>query len=260
MTNEQSGAVTERAQVEAAGASERVDVEDDRLGRLLEKVERIERAIDRLDRASAAVPSMAATAVDAFDDSCARLAASGVALDQRLDRAARLLERLTDEPTARALEALLDRADRVEGLLQAVDELPGRVAMIVDVLDEVAARLAAEGIDLDTSLRQGLEAALWLGERISERELERFGIFLRSDVLEPHALTVIGKLGGALATCHSQACEAQTPERLGALGLLKALNDPEVQRAAAFAIQVARCLGGSLAEPAEIEAPSRNGS
>lgn len=241
--------------VESPGQTDgRTSMSAESMGSLLEKVDRIDRVVSRLDRMTREIPPLVATAVDAVDERCRRLDDSGIHLDERIARVTRLLDRLTDDSTYRLIEMLLDRGDRLASVLKVLDDAPGLVAMFVDMVDEYAAKLVSQGIDVEKSLRQGLHAAIWLGSRVSETELERLGIFLRSDVLEPHALAVVGKSGKALAVCHEGACQSETPERLGPIGLLKSLNDPDVQRSLAFLIQVARCFGRSVNEPVADEA------
>lgn len=226
------------------------------LERLLERVQHIDGVVSRLEGLADQAPPLVATAVDTLDEAGRRASAAGVDLDVRLDRVLRLADRLTADGTFDALERLLGRVEQIEAMSRALDQLPGFLATLGDVFDDWAARMNAQGIDLDTSLRQGLHAALWLGGRISEAELDRLGLLIRSDVLDPHALAVVAKVGRAIATCHEGACEARGPERIGPLGVLGALRDPDVQRSLAFAVQVARCFGGHLPEPAEIP-PSR---
>ncbi|WP_161602119.1 DUF1641 domain-containing protein [Tautonia marina] len=221
------------------------------MARLLERVEHIDRVVSRLERLADEAPPLMATAVDALDESCRKLTATGTGPDERLGHLLRLAERLTDHETSRALERLLDRAGQLEQTLATLDQLPGLLAVVVDTLDEYAATLVTQGIDVETSLRQGIHALLWLGQRVSEAELERLGILLRSDVLEPHALAVVGKTGRALATCHENTCSTKTPEQIGPVGLIRALGDPNVRRSLSFLVQVGRCFGQNLATPSD---------
>jgi uncharacterized protein YjgD (DUF1641 family) len=161
----------------------------------------------------------------------------------RVERLNRLADRLTEAGTFEALERLLDR---LAGAESALGKLRGMLAMLGDIADEWAADVVSQGIEIDTSVKQGVHAALWLGQRVSETELERLGILLRSDVLDPHALAAVGKAGRALAACHEAACSCEVPERLGPMGLMKALGDPDVQRALAFAVRVAKEFGRQL--------------
>lgn len=225
-------------------------VSEDTLQRLLQRLEHVEAVATRLERLADQVPGLAATAADVFDESARNAAARGIDFEERLARLTQLLERLTADDTFPALLTLVDRVDRLEALTVRLDEVPGLIAIVTDVADEWARKLVAEGVDLDRAAAQGLRAALWLGERITEHELNRLGILLRSDVLEPHALAAVGKMGRALASCHEQQDADQgIPEQVGPVGLLRALNDPDIQRGLGFALRVAQAFGRSLPHP-----------
>ena len=174
---------------------------------------------------------------------------SPIALDQRLK----------DPDTLKALNGLLDRAGEIDSLIQKIDSLQtmatNLVAMGTDIFDEWARNLNDDGIDLETSVKQGIHALLWLGQRVSEVELERLGILLRSDVLDENSLEAVGMAGAALARSQKENCVASTPNRVGLFGLLKAMSDPDMQRSLAFAVRFAECFGKGLAHR-----PSENGA
>ncbi|MGE3820630.1 MAG: DUF1641 domain-containing protein [Isosphaeraceae bacterium] len=169
---------------------------------------------------------------------------------ENIDRVVSRLEPLTADQPLQAISALLSRAGDLDRLAGILDQIPALVAMATDLFDEWAREQAARGIDVEGSLKRGLHALLWLGGQLREEELERLGLFLRSEVLEPHALAVVGKTGRALAACHSDCCTAETPPLAGPIAALKALNDPDVQRSLAFLLRVAKCFGSHIAEPA----------
>ncbi len=224
------------------------------LERILDRLERIEGTLARLEQVGAQAPALAAIATDVFDEGCRRAGERGVDIDARLGRVLQLTEKLTEPGTLDALETLLARLPQLSELAGQLDAMPGLLAVVGDVFDEWAAGLSRQGIDLHHAVQQGLHAALWLGQRVSETELERLGFLLQSDVLDPHVLAVVAKSGRALATCHEGTCATSAPERLGPLGLMRSLTDPNVQRSLAFLVQVARCFGGHLPEPTEIKA------
>lgn len=224
------------------------------LERILERLERIEARLERIEQVGAQAPALAAIATDVFDEGCRRAGERGIDMDARLGRVLHLTEQLTEPGTLDALETLLARLPQLTALAGQLDAMPGLLAVVGDVFDEWAAHLSRQGIDLEHAVQQGLQAALWLGQRVSATELERLGFLLQSDVLDPHVLAVVAKSGRALATCHEGACATQAPERIGPLGLLRSLTDPNVQRSLAFLVQVARCFGGHLPEPTEIKA------
>lgn len=189
------------------------------------------------------LPQLAAVAADAADEAIRRADEQGVDWQQRLARVAHLVTRLTDDANLRALDRLVGRLPQLAEAAEQLAQLPQLVAILGDTLDDWVRGAAEQGIDVETSLRQGLHAALWLGQRVSEAELERLGILLRSEVIDPQTLKVIGSAGASLKRCQSDVCEVKTSPRVGPLGLLRALFDPDVQRSLAFATQFARCFG-----------------
>jgi len=166
-----------------------------------------------------------AMGTDAFDEFMRRRAEAGVDLDERVHRAAHLAERLTSDAGARTLE---------DGLSLA-EQAPAALAALTDIVDEAMARAAREGRDPERAVRQGLTAALWLGERISTRELEALGTLLRSNALHPSAVETVSRMGDALA----RASEAPA-KPLGPLGLLGRLWDGRTRRSLGFLAEFAR--------------------
>ena len=103
--------------------------------------------------------------------------------------------------------------DRLAALLDFAAPLPGGLALAVDAADEAAANAQAAGFDLDALLREGGALA--------------------------------GALAQAAADAHAEQ-RAATPPRLGLVGLVRALRDPDVQRALGFALAFSRHLGRRL--------------
>ena len=130
--------------------------------------------------------------------------------------------------------------------------------MLVDVVDDWASQCGKEGIDIFEAVRRGLRAALWLGQRISEEELQRLGMLLRSDLLDPYALEVVGNAATALAECQQAASEADKPQRLGLFAGLRALGEPRTQQSLAFAIQFSRAFGDLVGKPCNGSDESEN--
>lgn len=149
------------------------------------------------------------------------------------------------ESIERRLDAL-DRAPRdghaaLPRLAEILEMAPKAIATITDTMDEEIASAASRGQDVDRALRNGLAAALYFGERISETQLDALGTLLRSDVLHPSAVDLIGRLGRALV----EACK----EPRGSAGVrrtLVALRDPDVRRSLAFLLAFAQRFGAAL--------------
>jgi uncharacterized protein YjgD (DUF1641 family) len=158
-----------------------------------------------------------------------------------------------DRSVAATLERIEARLDRLEELATKIDrvgeELPKAVATLTDTADELIGRIQASGVDLDERARILLRVA----ERLTAPEaleaiealLSQLGsvrAVLESGVLAPQAVDVVARAAGAL----SQASDAPP---VGAWGAMRALGDPEVQRALGFLLGVAKGFGAQLAEP-----------
>ena len=207
---------------------------------ILAKLESIERRLDGIERAQrdpiptetrAIADHAFGGLVDTYDDTVARLAQRGIDIDDRLHKAIRLLEKLTMPETMKAIECLTELTPIV----------PGAFAGAVDTFDDEVARLRSQGLDVDAVLRNGLAAILYLGQRISTNELEALGTLLRSDVLHPNAVDIVGRLGHALVA----ASEAPKGS-VGPLGAFSHLGYPDTKRSTAFVLEFAKQFGAAL--------------
>lgn len=226
----------------AAARREGNGASPDALGAVLERIEqrlaRLEAAVARVEDGAARAPAVVASAVDTLDDAAAALQERGVDIDARLAASLHLLERLSQPEVMKSLEAALDLTEK----------LPGTVAMAADTMDDVADGLRARGVDLDDRLT----TLLGVMDRLTQPAalaavssmLDKVGevrYLLESGVFEPHAVHVVAELGQSLA-----ASGARTPPRVGAFGALRAMSDPDVQRALGFTLTLARSFGASL--------------
>lgn len=149
--------------------------------------------------------------------------------ESREDRLLATLERLE-----RRVEHMEGALGRLEG---ATGQVPAVVATFTDVLDGLVERLAARGIDVDERMRALLRAADHL---TSPRALDALASVLSSEILAHQTTEVVGRMGRAIVTAEHEA------RPLGMWGLLRALRDPEVQRAAGFLVAMARRFGEEL--------------
>jgi uncharacterized protein YjgD (DUF1641 family) len=76
---------------------------------------------------------------------------------------------------------------------------------------------------------------------MDEARVRELDALLKSGVLEPGALQMIGELGRALTET-----AAAPPATTGVVGLLKALGQPDVQRALGFLVTFAERFGRRL--------------
>ena len=154
-----------------------------------------------------------------------------------------------DDRVLAAIERLDHRIARMESTIARLDsataQVPAVVATVTDIVDGLVARLAARGIDVDERLRALVRAA---DQLTSPRALDALAAMLASEILAPQTTAVISHLGRAIVAAEHEA------HPVGAWGLLRALRDPEVQRAAGFLIAMTRHFGEQLAAVPQLPA------
>ena len=119
------------------------------LTRLLDRIESLEQTVNTLADLVQQGPGMAAMVGDMVDETVRSAAARGVDVEQRLQTALTLAEKLT-------APEMVDKLDR---LLTLADEAPGMAAMVGDMMDETVRSAAARGVDIEARLRAGLAIA-----------------------------------------------------------------------------------------------------
>ena len=132
----------------------------------------------------------------------------------------------------------------LEGMLDLVGHGPGTMAMVMamvmDMVDGVAARAQASGIDID----ERISAALDLGEKMTAKPT----VDGLSGVLQPGAVHIVGMLGNALVSCFDECMTLPAPREYSPLKALMATRDPDVQAGLAFLVNVARFFGQQMKE------------
>ncbi len=142
--------------------------------------------------------------------------------------------------------AALERSN--EKLGEATHALPQLAAVAVDSFDGWVETLTARGIDIDKHGRAALTALERLTSPAAIAMLrdvldhtEELHNLLKSGVLDPSALRVVGEVGAALAEISKTA-----PPSAGAWDALRATRDPDVKRALGFVLALAKRFGESL--------------
>jgi hypothetical protein len=179
-------------------------------------------------------------------------ATAEVSADPRRGDVAVTLERFAD--TLQSIDRRLSRieagrpadgVERVEALLALADQVPALIGTMTDTFDSVVGRLRDAGIDVDDRARR----LLLVADRLTRPEtLTAVEAMLDSGLFDPGTVAVVGHLGNALAQTGAEA-----PERVGVFGALRALRDPDVQRAVGFLVAIARRVGSAL--PAQAALP-----
>jgi hypothetical protein len=161
-----------------------------------------------------------------------------------------------DEGSTTAMLQMIDERTRVvveltEGLRPLIglaQQAPALIAMLMDSFDEAMRAAGDKGIDVERGVLNGAEAALRFGATMDADKVHELDALLRSGVLAPGTLRVIGELGRALTET-----AGTPPKTLGIVGLLKALGQPDVQRALGFLVAVAERFGRRLREGTPVQ-------
>ena len=198
-----------------------------RLDAIDRRLARIEPVLDALGQG----PAMAAAVVDVVDEQTGRLRDRGVDLEERLAGGLALLERLSDPAVLARVDALLDLADQA----------PGLASMAVDIVDEQAGLLRDEGIDPGAALANGARTALQFASMVGPREIHALKTVLASQALSPESVEVVSAAAQALVEC-----QGRERQRVGVFALMRAVREPDVQRALDFLLGVARRFGAAL--------------
>jgi hypothetical protein len=173
-----------------------------------------------------------------------------------------LLTLLGNPTTMTSLQRLLQRAELIAYLMEAVDALIRRSDTIVEsigvLLRDVAAGTPGASDSLLTLIDmlhrhrdyvprliavvpQFTELVEQIGPFVASEE---FRTLLTSGVFDPDTVTLVGRAGDAFVATYNEDRQAQ--RRLGPIGLVRALYDPDVQRVAALLVDFARRFGRSL--------------
>jgi hypothetical protein len=137
--------------------------------------------------------------------------------------------------------AIADVAEGLRPLIALAEQSPTFVAVLMDSFDEAMRAAHDNGIDVERGVLNGAAAALRFGATMDAERVRDLDALLESGVLAPTTLRIIGELGRAL----TETAAAQ-PAPAGVLGLLKALGQPDVQRALGFLVTFAERFGRRL--------------
>jgi hypothetical protein len=134
--------------------------------------------------------------------------------------------------------SLLKKIDSLEPLFKSYDTLPNTLAVMVDSFDEMYKNATRSGVDIESLIKQTSDTALRLNELLKSDELKSL---MKSGVLNPKTVYLVGQAGCALANCKDDQ-----PERVGILGILKAIWSRDLQKAVGFLICFGKRFGHLL--------------
>ena len=186
---------------------------------ILDRLERMEQRFDHYEALVQQTLPMVGMMTDTVDGWMHELTRSGINIDERTKETLRLLAELTAPQSMETLHTLVEMLPTLGALVR---QAPGAIAAMVDTGDELVMRLREAGIDIEHLGRRGLHAAKAL---------------IDSNVLEDAAVAVISNAAQSL---EESACTAR-PTSL--FGMIRAMGDPDVQRALGFFLAFAKSFG-----------------
>ena len=214
--------------------------------RTLEAMDRLLARMDSLDKMVADLseliqqgPGFVAMAADMVDDAYVKADAAGVNIEERLQNALHLAEKLT-------APAMMEKLD---SLLKVADQAPGLMAMKVDALDDIYQSADARGVNLDERLR----IALQLAERLTAPEMvEKLDAALNlADQMPGLVAMKVDMIDDAWQ--RADAAGVNIEERLGnALQLAEKITAPEMVEKMDMLLKLSEQLPGLIAMGADI--------
>jgi uncharacterized protein YjgD (DUF1641 family) len=172
------------------------------------------------------------------------------------------LDTLSNPATLSALDGLLRRMDLLLFAIQSVEALLARGEELADnvhaSLQELKLAVPSGSIDPHGVLEslnkflpyiprlvavapQFIEVIERLEQLVSSEE---FDALLNSGVFDPQTVALVGRTGDAFVASYN--ANRSSNERIGLVGLLRALRDPDIQRAAALVTDFGRRFGKTI--------------
>ena len=194
-------------------------------------------------RMGVTVADALATGTDAIDETISKSVEHGIDVNSRLSGLVGLLTQLTEPKNLQALSTLVSLLPQLAELAKVSQQIPGMIAAIGDVFDEFQEQCATDGINLEASLTQSLQAVLRLGSQLDTDKIELLSRLMQSDILNSDTITAATAAATALKSCQQ---EAGPTEKVGLFGLLGLLRDPDIQHAVGFASKFGKKFGKQI--------------
>ncbi len=203
---------------------------------LIEILARLERRLDRLESRLEpvfAVVDNANAGIAAFTDTVDEKLAAISRFDERLEKAAELVELLTEPETL----------EKLHTAVRQFEEMPKLVATTGDVVDEWMKEAAADGVNVG-ELAESLNHFTIVVLRLLTNE--RFRCMLERSILTVESFVPLEALAdGAKATLNGD------PKPVGLFGAMGAMRDPDIQLAVGFALETGKIVGKAIRRAVE---------
>ena len=282
------------------------------LDHILERIDTIEKAVDSLSTVVTQGPGMVSMAADMIDEGYKNATARGVDIDNRLQAAMSIAEKLTAPEMVKKLDGLLKFAEQAPGLMSMTadmvdegyknatargvdidnrleaalsmaekltapamiekldnffkfaDQAPGLMSMMADMADETYKNATNRGVDIDKRIGVALELAetftapetvtkmnnmLTMADQLPgmiAMMMDTFDSEIQKGVAQGLDLDAIKAILGDAAMAISKASEMPPAKVGGPIGLMRAMKDPDRQKALSFLMDFAKAFGQSL--------------
>ncbi|AEH48044.1 DUF1641 domain-containing protein [Parageobacillus thermoglucosidasius] len=169
-------------------------------------------------------------------------ARKGAVMEAAIDHL--LVEKLSDPRTMEQLIRLLDRLENVTFLLDMLENFLRRGPEFADSINEliILLRQSLSRPEYVTRFEHALTALQRMQEFLDSPQVQEL---FKSDVLDVRSAQIIGKMLRSLHEASKEAAETET-KRVGIIGLMRALSDPEMQPTLNFFLHFVRHLSKEL--------------
>ena len=223
------------------------------LDHLLSKIETLESAVERLNIAMAQGPGLISMATDSIDEAYQKSIEQGINIEERLSNALVVAEKLTTPAMV----------ERINNLVEFADQAPGLISMFTDSVDETFQSSKLNGVNIEARLAGALELANRLTAPKTIAKLE--GLMELSDQAPGLISMIVDSIDEEMAKATNAGADFKTlsalgqklsvavakadkmPEnKLGPIGLFRALRDSDRQKALGFLMNFAKAFGQEI--------------
>lgn len=157
-----------------------------------------------------------------------------------------LVEKLSDPQTIEHLVRLLDKLEHVTFLLDMLESFLRRGPEIADSVNDlvVQIRQSLTKPEYVTRYEQAFAAVRRMQEFLDSPQVQEL---FKSDVLDVRTVQLVGKVSRSMIQASTEASQTGA-KRIGLLGLMRALTEPELQPALNFVLHFARNLSKELGD------------
>lgn len=202
------------------------------------RIDSLERSLANIEGITKKLPMVMAITTDAIDEYYRNAVKSGIDIEERCKKVGEMLIQITDPKKIDTLSQVIKNIDTLTLLLKQFERVPDTLAMIVDSFDELYKNAERSGIDFELIMKQGKDAASKMNEILRSDELKAL---MNSGILNPKAVRIVAQAGCALADC-----KEDRPEKIGIIGLIKALGNGDIQSALGFLMSFGKRFGQLL--------------